>query len=359
MFPAVAGVPLETSQSIKPRERDLGDLHLFFLVRILTRPTDHPRHAACASNHQSKPVRPLFLETELYLIAAKKQLHQTTRSVKFLARNPTVRDELPMADLQDFKGSVALVVSSCDAFFDAWQPFNAFLRKFWPDCPLDIFLVTNEFEIRSSRIRALRLGKDRGWSSNFLRALEQIRHPYLLYLQEDYFLTAPVNETQMAQDFAKVMELDADSLCFRARRRNDPEFQPLNDRFGLVPLNSDGRTRCQVTLWKRSALQSILRLEETAWNFEARGSARTQAMKILSYTRRDNTPIPYLMSAISRGLWMPDALTLCREHGIAIEAFFRPLFSPRPWQRRLRRAIGRARFRHALRTQQGKPIELP
>ena len=62
MFGAVAGVQRRTSQSIKPRERDLGDLHLFFLVRILTRPTNHPRHAVCASNLQSKPVRPRFCE---------------------------------------------------------------------------------------------------------------------------------------------------------------------------------------------------------------------------------------------------------------------------------------------------------
>ena len=57
-FGAVAGVQLQTSRSIKPRERDLGDLRLFVLVRFFTRPTNHPRHAACASNHKSKPVRP-------------------------------------------------------------------------------------------------------------------------------------------------------------------------------------------------------------------------------------------------------------------------------------------------------------
>ena len=59
MSPPVAGVQSGTSRSIKPRERDLGDLRLFFLVRILTRPTNHPRHAACISNNESKPVRPL------------------------------------------------------------------------------------------------------------------------------------------------------------------------------------------------------------------------------------------------------------------------------------------------------------
>jgi len=136
-------------------------------------------------------------------------------------------------------------------------------------------------------------------------------------------------------------------------------LKPINDRYGFVPLDSDGRTRCQVTLWKRRALQTILRPDESAWNFEARGSARTREMKILSYLRRENTPIPYLMSAISRGLWLPEAIALCREHHVAIEPFFRPLSSPHSWQRRLRRAVGRARLKRALRAQQGTPIELP
>jgi hypothetical protein len=57
-FAAVAGVQRQTSRSIKPRERDLRCLRLFVLVRFLTRPTNHPRHAACASNNESKPVRP-------------------------------------------------------------------------------------------------------------------------------------------------------------------------------------------------------------------------------------------------------------------------------------------------------------
>src|SRR3954470_21660238 len=65
-FPAVAGVQPKTSRSIKPRERDLGDLRLFVLVRIFTRPTNHPRHAACASNNKSKPVRPRFWDALTY-----------------------------------------------------------------------------------------------------------------------------------------------------------------------------------------------------------------------------------------------------------------------------------------------------
>jgi hypothetical protein len=264
-----------------------------------------------------------------------------------------------MAELKNFKSSVALVVSSCDAFFDAWRPFHAFLEKFWGDCPLDVFLLTNELKVRSSRIRSIVVGKDRGWSSNLLFALRQIAHPYLLYFQEDYFLTAPIDRVQLARDFAQIMKEGADSLCFRARSEPDAGFQPLNERYGIVPLASDGRTRCQVTLWKRNALQSILREGETAWNFEAGGSARTQKMQILSYQRRENAPIQYLMSAISRSLWMPDAIALCRAHEVRIDPFFRPIFSPHSWQRRLRRALGRSRLRRALHVQKNGVITLP
>jgi hypothetical protein len=263
-----------------------------------------------------------------------------------------------MPELKNFAGSVAVMVSSCDAFFDAWAPFAAFLRKFWTDCPFEIFLIVNHLRVRSDLLKSIAVGEDRGWSSNMQTALKQIAHPYVLYLQEDYFLVSPVQTAQLAEDFALVMETDADSLCFRARTKPDEGFRSINDRFGEVPLQSDGRTRCQVTLWKRTALESILRDGETAWNFEARGSTRTQQMRILSYARRENTPIPYLMSAISRGLWMPDAIKLCREHQVNVDWNFRPDYSLRPWQRRLRRAIGRSRLRRELRALVGQEIEI-
>jgi hypothetical protein len=263
-----------------------------------------------------------------------------------------------MPELKDYASSVVVLVSSCDAFFDAWKPFSAFFNICWKDCPFPIHLITNQLAIRSSRITAQPVGPDRGWSSNLQQALERISQPYVLYFQEDYFLTAPVETEQLAADFAHVMESDADSLCFRARTKPDAGFRPLNERFGIVPLDSVGRTRCQVTLWKRSALQSILRDGETAWNFEARGSARTQEMQLLSYSQRENTPIPYLMSAISRGLWMPEAIALCRAQDVQIDPFFRPIFSARAWQRRLRRAIGRVRLQRALRQRSRQEIEL-
>lgn len=263
-----------------------------------------------------------------------------------------------MPELKDFASSIAIVVSSCDAFFDAWRPFVFFFRKYWGDCPFPVFLIVNRLQVRSGIIRPIAVGPDHGWASNMQVALDQITQPYVLYLQEDYFLNGQINRQQLAADFAYAFAREAASFCFYGRSKLESDFRPLNDRFGVVPRESDGRTRLQVTLWKKDVLQSILRPGESAWNMEARASERTRDLLALSYMQRDNIPIPYLMSAISRGLWTLQAISLCENERVRIHPRFRLAHSDVAWRRRFRRGLGRARFAIALARQRHYEIDL-
>jgi hypothetical protein len=249
-----------------------------------------------------------------------------------------------MAELKNFSHSVAVVVSSCDAFFDCWRPFVFFFRKFWGDCPFPVYLIVNQLRIRSHSLRAIAVGEDRGWASNLHHALHEIDQTHILYFQEDYFLNAPIRREQLAGDLAYAFEKNADAFAFRARSELETGFQSINDRFGVVPRESDGRTRCQVTLWKREALLSILRPGENAWDMESRGSERTRDMLMLSYSTRENAAIPYLMSAIVRGLWTPEALRMCRQAGVAIAPHFRGAYSENSFLQKVRRAGSRMRL---------------
>ena len=261
-------------------------------------------------------------------------------------------------ELASFKDTVTIVVSSCDAFFDVWKPFALFLRQYWADCPLRILLIVNELRIASRVITPLPVGSDRGWATNLRIALEQITTPYVLYMQEDYFFNNRIDSNGLARDFREMMDLGADSLCFRARTHVERPFRPLNDRFGIVPIDSDGRTRNQITLWKRDSLHSILRDGENGWDMEREGSERTRHMQVLSYARRDNTPIPYLMSAIVRGLWTPEALAMCHGHGVTIAPHFRRTYSRNRWIRGIRRSLTRRDETRAVEQQRGRILHL-
>ena len=266
--------------------------------------------------------------------------------------------ELRMPELKAFASSVAIVVSSCDAFFDAWRPFVFFFRKYWSDCPFPVYLIVNRLRVRSRIIQPLPVGPDRDWASNMNTALASVSQPYVLYFQEDYFLNGAVKSDQLAQDFAYAFENDAASFCFYPRSQLEPNFTPLNDRFGIVPRDSDGRTRLQVTLWKKEVLQAMLRPGETAWNMEARGSERTQNLLALCYSQRHDLPVPYLMSAIVRGLWTPQAISLCQQAGVEIHPRFRSAHSEVAWRRRLRRALDRIKLPLALARQGRRVIDL-
>jgi hypothetical protein len=265
---------------------------------------------------------------------------------------------LRMPELKAFASSVAIVVSSCDAFFDAWHPFVFFFRKHWIDCPFPVFLIVNRLRVRSNIIQPISVGPDRDWASNMMTALASISQPYILYFQEDYFLNGTVKNEQLAQDFAYAFENDAASFCFFPRSQLEPDFKRLNDRFGVVPRDSDGRTRLQVTLWKKEVLQATLRRGESAWNMEARASERTRDLLVLSYMQRRDLPIPYLMSAIIRGLWTPQAISLCQQAGLKINPLFRSLHSEVAWRRRFRRALDRIKLPLALARQGRHVIDL-
>ena len=263
-----------------------------------------------------------------------------------------------MPELKAFASSVAVVVSSCDTFFDAWRPFVFFFRKYWGDCPFPVYLIVNRLKVRSSVVQPICVGPDRQWASNMMIALESIPQPYLLYFQEDYFLDGRVNNSLLAEDLAYAFDNDAASLCFQARGELESNFEPLNDRFGVVPPDSDGRTRLQVTLWKKEVLQATLRPGESAWNMEARGSERTRDLLSLSYLQRRDRPIPYLMSAIVRGLWTTEALSLCETAALEIEPRFRSTHTHTAWLRRFRRSIDRITLAIALARQRPYVINL-
>ena len=59
-----------------------------------------------------------------------------------------------------------------------------------------------------------------------------------------------------------------------------------------------------------------------------------------------------------RGYWMPEAIALCRAHGVQIDPFYRPVHAPRGWQRGLRRVLARRYSLRALRARKSGVIDL-
>ena len=87
----------------------------------------------------------------------------------------------------EIKDQCTVIVSSWDGFADCWPFFVHGLKKYWPDCPWRVLLMTTGSLPQFEGIETLNLREDRGWASNLKRTLEHVSTPYVLYLQEDYW----------------------------------------------------------------------------------------------------------------------------------------------------------------------------
>ena len=260
----------------------------------------------------------------------------------------------------------AVLVSSCDRFFDAWRSFAGFWRRHWPAQTLrwPVYLVVNELAVRSDWLTPLAVGRDRGWSDNLRQVLGRIESDYLLYLQEDYFLTAPPDTDWLAAALAWMRAERIDLLCLRAMPpgygAEDWPLVPGGDgRLRAIPEGSPWRGRLQAAFWRREALLGALRAGESAWDFEANAGERLRGLRAWTVTGEGGDALPYLSSAIVRGLWTLDARRLCAEQGIAIEPDCRGTSSPNRRLCKWRRALDRVRLPLAQwREQRGEALEL-
>lgn len=217
------------------------------------------------------------------------------------------------------RDAVAVLVISCDAYRDLWRPFFELFWRHWPDCPYPVYLGSERHTLDDPRVRRLDVGAQPDWSAACGRMLERIAEPTTLVLLEDYLFYASV-------DTARIAELAAwlraqDGACLRLFPCPGPD-EPCADHLqvGLLRPGAPFRVSLQAALWDTRVLRGLLAPGEDPWQFELNGSARSaQVTRPFFSVERSLLPLRYFCTGVRRGLWLRDAVRLCRAQGAPVD----------------------------------------
>src|SRR5204863_1193423 len=168
--------------------------------------------------------------------------------------------------------SFAFLVVSCDAYSDLWNPYFQLFRRFWPDCPLPVFLLSNHLELKHPGVESVRVGRDVSWSDNLRVALERIAQPYVVLAIEDQFFCDRVDSAAVNAILAWVLAHAPNYVRLLPTPRPDG---PYDDLVGVVSRGTLYRTSTVYCVWRKTTLAGLLRSGEDAWDFELKGEART------------------------------------------------------------------------------------
>src|SRR4051812_34190100 len=101
--------------------------------------------------------------------------------------------------MDDISSRVAIVIPSCDKYEDLWVAAFEFLRRRWPACPFQVFLISNHLECTSHEITTVKVGLDQGWSANLINALDFIPHDYVFLVLDDLFIHIDVASEKITE----------------------------------------------------------------------------------------------------------------------------------------------------------------
>lgn len=223
----------------------------------------------------------------------------------------------------------SVLVSSCDAYSDAWEPFFTLFFRYWPDCPFPVFLISNRQHYNNPRVTTILTEDDKKWATNMKIALNTVLTPYLIYMQEDYFLRSFVDTDYVNKliDYADKEKV----ACIKFYPEPSSDLFLKND-LGLSKISPKAQNRIslQAALWNRGILSNIIKDGESGWDMEARGGNRSGDHLFLSAS---NFVLDYLpQTGIVKGKWMVGAIKLCRREGIKLDLSRRPIAYDIEWR---------------------------
>lgn len=227
---------------------------------------------------------------------------------------------------------ISIIVPSCDKYSGLWEPFFNLLFKNWPalnqngeDQDIPIYFISNNKEFNHPRVQNIKFPNEISWSDNMLEALSQVKTKYILYLQEDYFLTKPVNVSLLAEMLQYLKQKNAAFLQIAYFASQVQTVKQLlsadnNGRIQEFTKHSPFRVSLQAGLWERDSFMWLLKSGENIWRFEVDGSKRSEGMQklFLANTSDSDMPIHYL-NAVAYGMLLKGAVDYLHNQNIAFD----------------------------------------
>lgn len=236
----------------------------------------------------------------------------------------------------------SVLINTCDKFEDCWYPFFKLWSIYWKDCSGKIYLNTEYKEFAYPGLDIIPVKSCAGkcingtyatWSQCFRWALEIIDTDIVLYMQEDYFLNAVVDNIKV-EEYVNNMIAHPEIPCIQLTSAGIPvgDMAEASLHLNYGKLDRSHYVSCQASLWRKDVLQDLIRDHETAWNFEWYGSKRAicKGYKFLTvnheWLRDGNSIIPYIVTGVIGGKWNKPVVSLFQKNDIKINFSKRGFF---------------------------------
>lgn len=173
----------------------------------------------------------------------------------------------------NFNGRLSILVSTCDAYADLWEPFFLMLKKYLPlEIPIYLNTESKSIQMEGLDIRCIHPPerfRDCPYGKRMILALRQIQTDYVLMMLDDFFLRKTV-DTDIFSRIIKWMDEDKDIVCFNSEATAVYADWELNKYPGFrrFPPGNNYTLNMQAAIWRTKSLIKYWRPDISPWEWE-------------------------------------------------------------------------------------------
>lgn len=205
---------------------------------------------------------------------------------------------------------IAMLVISCDKYSDLWPIFFGCWFKYWPNCPLKIYLGSNFKKYDHKDITMINIGEDSDYSSNLSAMVDKIDEEYLILTVEDVFLSGPVDEGNLFLYFKEFFDNDAAYLKLQDTYPVG-YHKDITIRTASIASNIKYRLGMGLSFWNKGVLKENLVPGMSAWDMEKMGEfgrdIPARDVYAVNYHFSGALPFQYVHGVI-KGTWIRNAI---------------------------------------------------
>ncbi len=173
---------------------------------------------------------------------------------------------------------VALVVHTCDRYEFLYKGFWYFFNKYWDyHIPCNYYFATEDMNVSLEGFTNLKSGKGE-WGKRLINILHAIPEEYVIYMQEDMWLSKKINRKFIEQVIELTITQNWEHVKLHSLNCYITTPTPyVIEGFEITKLKnneSDWLMCHELTLWKKTAMLRQLRNNENPWENEHYGTVR-------------------------------------------------------------------------------------
>ncbi|TCD21059.1 hypothetical protein EZ456_19190 [Pedobacter psychrodurus] len=183
------------------------------------------------------------------------------------------------------KNNVALLVHACDRYEFLFKGFDYTFSENWDfEIPCNYYFATEVKEVEVNGFTNIKSGKGE-WADRLVTLLSNIDEEYVLYFQEDMWLSKSVNPKFFIALFERAIKNGWQQVKLHSSSvYKTKETTNFIEGFNIAEIDNKASNYLmshQITLWKKDFLLAQLYKQEHPWRNERKGTKRLKKLNPL------------------------------------------------------------------------------